>query len=108
MHLLGHGMVPMVLFFIVLNILWLGVWQWWAKKLIGMRWRWAAMDTLPFLSFTVGVLAFTWWATLPITNLWLLMAARILMAAVLYAGIMWVSRARIMRETMGYMLHRGK
>lgn len=108
LHKAGLGMIPMILFFIALNILWLGVWQWWARRLIGLRWRWAAMDTLPFLSFTVGVLALTWWTTRPLTNLWALMAARILMAAVLYAGIMWASGAKIMRETMEYLLHRGR
>lgn len=108
LHLLGYGMYPMIGFFIALNILWLGVWQWWAKRLIGMRWRWAAMDTLPFLGFTVGVLALTWWVTQPIANLWLLMSARIVLATVLYAGIMWASGARIMREAMGYLLHRGR
>lgn len=108
LHLLGYGMYPMIGFFIALNILWLGVWQWWAKRLIGMRWRWAAMDTLPFLGFTVGVLALTWWVTQPIANLWLLMSARIVLATVLYAGIMWASGARIMREAMGYLLHRDK
>lgn len=108
LHRLGYGMIPMVLFFIALNILWLGVWQWWAMKLIGLRWCWAAMDTMPFLCFTLCVLAFTWWATLPLTNLWVLMFTRILLAAVLYAGIMWISGARIMREAMEYMLHKGK
>ncbi len=104
LHRMGHGMIPMVLFFIVLNILWLAVWQWWAKRLIGMRWRWAALDILPFLGFTVSVLAIAWWITLPLTNLWMLMLSRILLAATLYAGIMWVSRARIMREAMGYLM----
>ncbi len=104
LHLMEYSLVSMVLFFIVLNILWLAVWQWWAKRLIGLRWRWVAQDILPFLLFTVGVLAITWWVTQPITNLWLLMLARILMAAALYAGIMWVSGAKIMRETIGYLL----
>lgn len=108
LHIMGYGMIPMVLFFIALNILWLGVWQWWAKRLIGMCWRWAAMDILPFLCFTAGILAFTWWITLPVSNLWILMMARILLAATLYTSIMWVSGAKIMRESMGYILHRKK
>lgn len=104
----GYGMIPMVVFFISLNVLWLGIWQWWAKKLIGLRWRWAASDTMPFLLFTIAILAFTWWVTLPIENLWLLMITRIVMAASLYAGLMWISGAKIMRETIGYLLHKGK
>lgn len=105
LHLNGYGMMPMVVFFIVLNVLWLGIWQWWANRLIGLRWRWAALDTMPFLFFTLAVLAVTWWLTRPIENLWLLMLSRIVMAAALYTGIMWMSGARIMRETIGYLLH---
>ncbi|MBQ8274889.1 MAG: lipopolysaccharide biosynthesis protein [Bacteroidaceae bacterium] len=106
LYINGYGMLQMVVFFIALNVLWLGIWQWWAKRLIGMKWRWAAMDTMPFLGFSIAVLAFTWWITLPIENLWALMLSRIAMAALLYAGIMWISGAKIMREAIGYILHK--
>ena len=104
----GYGMIHMVVFFISLNVLWLGIWQWWAKRLIGMKWRWAALDTMPFLGFTIGILALTWWITLPIENLWCLMLSRMAIAALLYGGIMWISGAKIMRETIGYLLHKKK
>ena len=64
------------------------------------------MDTMPFRGFTIAVLAFTWWITLPIENLWALMLSRIAMAALLYAGIMWISGAKIMGEAIGYILHK--
>lgn len=102
----GYGMIPMVLFFISLNVLWLGIWQWWAKRLIGLKWWWTACDTMPFLIFTIGVLAVTWWLTLPIGNLWLLMLSRIAIAATLYTGIVWISGARIMRETIEYLFRK--
>ena len=95
----------MVIFFIMLNVGWLSIWQWWAKRLIGLRWHWVALDILPFLFFTIGVLAITWWITQTIDNLWLLMISRIVLAVVLYTSIMWISRAKIMRETMDYILH---
>ncbi len=101
---MGHGLVPMVLFFIVLNIMWLAVWQWWAKRLVGLRWRWAMMDVLPFLLFAMAVMALTWWATRPLQNLWLLMTARILLAATIYGGIMWLSGAKIMRESIEFLM----
>jgi hypothetical protein len=34
------------------------------------------------------------------------MLSRIGMAALLYAGIMWISGAKIMRETTSYLLHK--
>lgn len=102
----GYGMIPMVLFFISLNVLWLGIWQWWAKRLIGLKWWWTACDTMPFLIFTIGVLAVTWWLTQPIGNLWLLMLSRIAIAATLYTGLVWISGARIMRETIEYLFRK--
>lgn len=102
----GYGMIPMVLFFISLNVLWLGIWQWWAKRLIGLKWWWTACDTMPFFIFTIGVLAVTWWLTLPIGNLWLLMLSRIAIAATLYTGLVWISGARIMRETIEYLFRK--
>ena len=97
------GLMPMVIYFISLNIAWLGVWQWWAKRLVGLRWREAMKDILPFLVFTLIVHGFTWWATNDIPIMWLRMVCRIIMAGVLYAGIMWVSGAKIMRETVEYL-----
>ena len=106
LYLNGYGMLPMVIFFIMLNVGWLCIWQWWAKRLIGLRWHWVALDILPFLFFTIGVLAITWWITQTIDNLWLLMISRIVLAVVLYTSIVWISRAKIMRETMDYILHK--
>jgi O-antigen/teichoic acid export membrane protein len=97
------GLMPMVIYFIALNIAWLGVWQWWAKRLVGLKWRETLKDILPFLLFTLIVHGFTWWATNDIPIMWLRMICRIIMAAVLYAGIMWVSGAKIMRETVEYL-----
>ena len=108
-HLLyPKELMPMVIYFIALNIAWLGIWQWWAKRLVGLRWREALKDILPFLLFTLIVHSFTWWVTSGISIMWLRMVSRIVMAAVLYAGIMWLSGAKIMRETVGYLAHRSK
>jgi O-antigen/teichoic acid export membrane protein len=97
------GLMPMVFYFIGLNIAWLGIWQWWAKRLVGLQWREALKDILPFLVFTLMTHSFTWWVTNDISILWLRMVCRIIMAAVLYGGIMWVSKAKIMRETVEYL-----
>ena len=97
------GLLPMVLYFIGLNIAWLGIWQWCAKRLIGLRWREALKDILPFLIFTLIVHSFAWWATTGITIMWLRMLSRIALAAILYAGIMWLSGAKIMREAVQYL-----
>lgn len=98
------GLRTMVVFFIVLNILWLGVWQWFAHRLIGLRLWDVVRDVVPFLLFTVLVMGFTWWLTCGIQDLWLRLIAKILIATALYAGIMWLSGAKIMRESIEYVL----
>jgi len=99
-----YGMLAMVIYFVALNIAWLAIWQWWAWRLTGLSFLDALKDIMPFLVFTLAVLALTGWLTSGITNLWLLLFSRILIAAVLYGGIMWVSGAKIMREAIQYVL----
>ena len=93
----------MVIYFVALNVAWLAIWQWWAWRLTGLTFQEALKDIMPFLLFTLAVLCVTWWLTSGITNLWLLLFCRILIAAVLYGGIMWISGAKIMREALQYL-----
>ena len=101
-----YGLHTMVVFFITVNILWLFVWQWFAKRLVGLRLRDVLLDITPFLLFTIAIMVGTHFATAPITSLPWRFVARIAMAATLYAGIMWLSGARIMRESLAFLLHK--
>ena len=106
-HALGYGLRPMVIFFVILNIFWLFVWQWWAKHLIGLRWRDAFKDILPFFCFAAAVMILTGWLTTDINNGWWRMALRIPLAALLYVGLLWVARAKILQESIQYIRHKG-
>lgn len=103
-----YGMTWMAVYFVALSVAWLGVWQWWAKRLVGLRWRDAARDTLPFLLLAGGVMAVTWAATRNIAGLLPLLACRVVTAAALYAGLVWMSGARIMRESVEYIFKKKK
>lgn len=98
------GFLPMVVYFVSLNIAWLLIWQWFAWRLTGLSFADALRDTVPFLLFALIVLGITWWLTKGIGSLWLLLLSRILLAAALYGGLMWISGAKIMRETIRYLL----
>lgn len=100
------GIYAMVVFFVVINLLWLFVWQWFAHRLIGLRLWNVLTDVLPFFVFSLLVMGATWLVTRSITNLWLLLATKILVAAALYVGVIWLSGAKIMRESINYILHR--
>lgn len=100
------GVYYMVSFFVAVNVLWLFVWQYFAWRLIGLRLWHVLMDVLPFFVFTCLVMGATWWITRPIENIYLLICAKVVLAALLYAGILWVSGAKIMRESIQYILKR--
>ena len=103
-----YGFLPMVIYFVCLNIAWLVIWQWFAWRLTGLTYFEALKDIVPFLIFTLAVLALTWWLTKGIDNLWLLLISRVLIAATLYAGTMWLSGAKIMREAIHYIFNKGR
>ena len=102
----SYGLYVMVFYFIGINVAWLFVWQYFAYRLIGLRLWEALSDVLPFLLLSAACMALTWWITRPIESLWLLLVAKVILAAVFYVTAIWISGARIMRESVDYLLHR--
>ena len=102
----SYGLYVMVFYFIGINVAWLFVWQYFAYRLIGLRLWEALSDVLPFLFLSAACMALTWWITRPIESLWLLLLAKVVLAAIFYVTAIWISGARIMRESVDYLLHR--
>lgn len=102
----SYGLYVMVFYFIGINVAWLFVWQYFAYRLIGLRLWEALSDVLSFLLLSAACMALTWWITRPIESLWLLLVAKVVLAAVFYVTAIWISGARIMRESVDYLLHR--
>lgn len=102
----SYGLYVMVFYFIGINVAWLFVWQYFAYRLIGLRLWEALSDVLPFLILSAACMALTWWITRPIESLWLLLVAKVVLAAIFYVTAIWISGARIMRESVDYLLHR--
>lgn len=99
-----YGIRAMVLFFIIVNILWLLVWQSFAWHLIRLRLRDVVRDVAPFFLFSVLVMAVSWGVTRPVGNIWLMLIAKVVVAAVLYVGILWICGAKILRESLQYLI----
>ncbi|MCD8266828.1 MAG: oligosaccharide flippase family protein, partial [Prevotellaceae bacterium] len=100
----GFGIRWMVVFFVTVNILWLFVWHAFAHRLVGLRLWDVLKDVLPFLLFTVIVLALTFFVCRPIHSTVLRLVAKVLVAAALYLGLMWLSGAKVMREAVQYLI----
>lgn len=88
------------------TILWLFVWQWTAHRMIGLRLIDMLKDTVPFLVVAVAVMAVTYLITSAISNLVLLLASRVVIAAALYYLAMRLLHAKVMEECIQML--RGK
>jgi len=102
------GMTVMVIAFASVVILWMMAWQYFAYKLVGYSFVSMLRDLLPFLLISIAVMAVTRYVTLSIGDLRLLLAARILVAAILYVLVMKFSRATIFAECVDFIKSRMK
>ena len=99
-----QGITIMVIAYSVFNILWLGAWMPSAKRIIGLRFLNVLKDIIPFMLCGALVMVATYFATMAISNIYLLLVVRVLIAAALYYGIMRLLNVVILRECMQFIL----
>ena len=97
-----YGMNTMLTAYVIANVLWLFVWQYFAGRSIGLRLRDVVADVVPYMVAAAAVMATTWLAASMIVNDWLSLATKVIMAATLYSLIMWLSGSTVFRETFRY------
>ena len=100
------GITVMVVAFAIINILWLLAWQTLANRLIGYSFINMLRDLVPFMLITMAVLSITYIVTLPITNIYVLLTARVVIAGLLYMVVMKYSRAKIYKECVEFLRSR--
>ena len=102
------GITAMVIAFACINIMWLLAWQVFAHRLIGYRFVSMLRDLLPFMLIALAVMGLTYLVTRSISNMYILLIARILLAAALYVITMKLLHARILEECIEFILSRNK
>ncbi|MCD7710387.1 MAG: lipopolysaccharide biosynthesis protein, partial [Porphyromonadaceae bacterium] len=100
------GIYPMIVTFVAVNIAWQGVWYLFARKQIALRFIDFLKDVLPFAVIALGTIAATYYLTRGIGNIYLLLVAKVFVAALIYILIMWVFRVEEFRESLAFL--RGK
>jgi O-antigen/teichoic acid export membrane protein len=98
-----QGIITMVMAYSLFNILWLFAWMPSAKRIIGLRLLHVIKDTAPFILCGALVMIVTYFTTKAITNIYLLLMVRILMASALYYGVMRILHVVILRECMQFI-----
>ena len=98
-----QGILMVVYAYSILNVVWLLAWQFFAHRLIGLQLVHVLKDTLPFALISGAVMLISYVPTTQITNVYLLLALRIVLAAVLYVGVMKLLRVKIMDECIKFL-----
>ena len=98
-----QGILMVVYAYSILNVVWLLAWQFFAHRLIGLQLVHVLKDILPFALISGAVMLVSYVATTQITNIYLLLALRIVLAAVLYVGVMKLLRVKIMDECIKFL-----
>ena len=101
-----EGIVFMVSIYTLVTVLWLFVWQYFAGKEIGLRLFDVMKDICPYLFVSATVMLVTYFSTVFISNLVLLLVARVLLAGILYFAIMKLSGSQMLKECLAYLQRR--
>ena len=99
-----QGIVAIVWGYSVFTILWLIVWHLSTGRLIGLHIFDVIKDTVPFFAIALAVMVATHFLTQGIGNLIILLVVRIVIATALYLGIMKLLRAKILEESIEFIL----
>lgn len=103
---LGGGIETMVWAYVAITIMWIAVWNYFVWREIGFSIMQTLRDITPFLVVAALSMVVAYFVTWQIANIYLLLIAKVIVAAALYLGTMWLMGAKIMRECIGYLLKR--
>lgn len=98
-----YGIQAMIITYISINIAWLLVWYYFVRREIRYRFVHLMIDIVPFLLIAGSVMVVTYFLTLKISNIHLLFISKIIIAALLYILIMWMSGAKTFKESIQYL-----
>ena len=113
-----YGVNMMVKTFVMINLVWLFVWYFFASRLTDYSFWLFLKDIVPFALASVVVMLFTQYLTAYVVDhltfvgdyakLWLLLVSRIVMAGALYFLVMKIFHAKILDETLSFFKNKFK
>jgi len=97
------GMYNVVLAFVVYTVLYFFVWHFFTKPITGYSLLDMLKDIVPFAFISLVTMAATYFATSFIENNWLLLLSRMVVAAVIYVGILKLLKAKVLDEALAFL-----
>ena len=113
-----YGISMMVKAYVAINLVWLFVWFFFARRLTAYTLLMFLKDIIPFAFAAVAVMQFTRHFTAYVADsllfignyvtLWLLLVSRVVLAALLYFLVMKAAHAKILDETLHFFTNKLK
>ena len=97
------GITAMVAAFSALNVLFTACWHYALQRIHPLSAIDVLKDTMPFMFIAAAVMVATYYITLSITTLWVLLVVRIAVAAALYLVIMRLLNVAILKECLQFI-----
>lgn len=101
-----YGILPMVTTYVLINILWVPVWNRCAHRYIGLSLSTALRDILPFVGTAALAMTAAYFAAGLFDNIYLILVTKIIVAVGVYLGTLHLLGAAILRESIGYLFRR--
>ena len=98
------GLFPMVAVYVGVSFAMLPLWQRYVYKLTGLKFRDILKDILPYLGITLICFFVAWILTRYIQNIYVLLASKIAISAILYIFAMKISRSVIFKESVEFLM----
>ncbi len=100
------GIYQMVVNYIVVNLCWFFVWFFFIRRIIPVSLgRLLLRNILPYAALTLAAIAVVHILVVPITNVYLRFACKILFVALLYVGTLRLTGSAMLQETLDYLKH---
>ena len=104
MAFLKLGMWNMLIAFVIVNILWLFVWHYFAKREISLSLLEVFKDIAPYALLSTMICGGAYFAFSGIDNVYLAFALKFFSVAIVYCAILWLSGSTIFRECVEYFI----
>jgi len=103
-----YGMTAMVVAYTVFFIIWLAVWQVYARRFIGLGFADTIRDIAPFMMTAAATMGITFIITKNMGSPAMVLPARIVIAAALYAGTMKMIKSEMLDECTAFIFRKKK
>lgn len=101
-----YGLQTMLIGFVVINILWLFVWHYFAWRFISLSLWQVLRDIFPYLAISVLAIGTAWFAGKAVGNIYLSLLIKVVVSVSIYSFVMWRLNSVVFRESLEYLFKR--